>query len=38
VAFSVLQYAMNTTAINAVKGKGNFKSPNLNMVGDQYIQ
>jgi hypothetical protein len=25
VAFSTLQYAMNTEAINGVRGKGNFK-------------
>jgi len=29
VAFSVLQYAMNTEAVNGVKGKGNFLLPPL---------
>ena len=27
VAFATLQYAMNTSDINGVRGKGNFKSP-----------
>jgi Zn-dependent M28 family amino/carboxypeptidase len=29
VAFSVLQYAMNTELVNGVKGKGNFKPVGL---------
>ena len=27
VAYATLQYAMNTSDVNAVKGKGNFKVP-----------
>ncbi|MBK8050894.1 MAG: M28 family peptidase [Anaerolineales bacterium] len=37
VAFSVLQYAMNTQDINGVRGKGNFKLPDPPLHDDQPV-
>jgi aminopeptidase Y len=38
VAYLVLQYAMNTSEINGVKGKGNFKPPQMDQLGHEWIR
>ena len=38
VAYSVLQYAMNTKAVNSQKGKGNFKPPESDQVGNLFTR
>jgi len=38
VAFAVLQYGMNTSEINDVKGKGNFKPQNMDYLGNDLVR
>jgi Zn-dependent M28 family amino/carboxypeptidase len=38
IAYSTLQYAMNTSTVNGVKGKGNFKKPVQEQLGKDFLQ
>ena len=38
IAYSTLQYAMNTSTVNGEKGKGNFKKPVQEQIGHDFLQ